>query len=128
MEYGKGAIDRRNAGFGSGPRDPWGRRDFARAARLTPSTVGKNRVRSETPFVACRIRRSRGGFEAISRRAARRGSGGFPSSGNRGSDMRYVVRVLAIPMWLWLIGTCAAEPMAVREYSARCAHQYADVY
>jgi soluble lytic murein transglycosylase-like protein len=42
--------------------------------------------------------------------------------------MRYVVRVLAIPMWLCLIGTCAAETMTVREYSARWAHYYADVY
>src|SRR6266852_461625 len=128
MEYGKGAINRRNAGFGGGTRDPWGRRDFARAARLTPSSAGENGVRSKTPFVACRIRRSRGGFEAISRRAARRGSGGFPSSGNRCSGMRYAVRVLAIPMWLCLIGTCAAETMTIREYSARWAHFYADVY
>jgi len=42
--------------------------------------------------------------------------------------MRYVVRVLALPMWLCLIGTCAAETMTVREYSARWAHYYADVY
>lgn len=42
--------------------------------------------------------------------------------------MKYAVRVLAILMWLCLIGTCAAETMTVREYSARWAHYYADVY
>src|SRR6266478_5273488 len=127
LEYGKTAIDRRNARPGACPSNTRSQRDHAGAQRCSIADAGQNGGRSRKTSAPRGLRGPHCGFEDVQRQAQWKRCRSL-CRGLRMKPMNTMAKALAFLIWFSGPAVCSAKPTSVREFSERCAASYASAF